>query len=68
MYNTPIGPVTVNGRDYTKFYAWLPVKSTLAGWVWFNYYYIRPDQYFEGRLLSQAEFLQETASDLEVSG
>lgn len=64
MYNPQLGPLSHNGRTYTKFWALLPIKSTLAGWIWFDHYYIRPDQYFEGRVLSQAEFLAENP-DLE---
>lgn len=61
MYNPTLGPITVNGQTYTKFYAWLPTKSTVEGWIWFDYYYLRPDRYFEGRVLNREEFLLEIA-------
>jgi hypothetical protein len=57
-----IGPITVNGRGYTKLYALMPIRSTMGQWIWFKHYYIRPDQYFEGRLLTEQEFQQETRS------
>jgi len=52
-------PITRNGRNYTQFYAWYPVRTTLGRWIWFENYYIRPDRYFQGRLLSESEFRQE---------
>ena len=55
-------PVTVNGRNYTELYAWYPVRTTLGTWIWLQTYYIRPDRYFEGRLLTRAEMLAETQS------
>lgn len=55
-------PITRNGHTYTQFWAWYPVRTTLGEWTWFNYYYIRPDRYFQGRLLSHREMLAETQS------
>lgn len=52
-------PITVNGRTYTRLFAWYPVRSTLGEWIWLTDYYIRPDRYFEGRLLSHTDYLLE---------
>jgi hypothetical protein len=53
-------PITRNGHNYTELYAWYPVRTTLGAWIWLQHYYIRPDRYFEGRLLTRAEMLAES--------
>lgn len=51
--------IVANGHTYTRQFAWYPVRSTIGQWIWLDNYYIRPDRYFEGRLLSQHEFIVE---------
>jgi hypothetical protein len=53
-------PITRNGHNYTELYAWYPIRTTLGAWIWLQHYYIRPDRYFEGRLLTRAEMLAES--------
>jgi hypothetical protein len=33
---------TINGRTYTRKFAWLPVRTTADELVWLDHYYIRP--------------------------
>lgn len=43
---------TLNGRTYTRKFAWYPVRSTAGQLLWLVHYYIRPDRNGEGVLLS----------------
>jgi hypothetical protein len=47
---------TVNGRSYTRRYAWLPVRTRAGELVWLAHYYIRPDRAGQGVVLSQFDF------------
>lgn len=48
-------PMSRNGRNYTEFFAWWPSRMTSGRWVWFNFYYLRPNSNGQGVLVSAAE-------------
>ena len=51
--------VTVNGQTYTRWFAWLPRRVTSGELVWWELYYMRPNQNGEGILLSKDEWILE---------
>jgi hypothetical protein len=50
-------PFTINGRNYTELWAWLPVKTTRGERLWMTRYYIRPGRNGEGIILSQWDLM-----------
>lgn len=45
--------LTINGRTYTEFRAWFPVRTTEGELLWLVRYYITPSRYGYGRILSR---------------
>lgn len=52
---------TVNGRTYTRKFAWLPIRTVHKELLWFTHYYLRPDRNGQGIVLSFEDFILETS-------
>jgi len=50
---------TVNGRTYTRRFAWLPIRSEHDELLWFCHYYITPGRNGVGRILSHSDYIME---------
>jgi hypothetical protein len=50
-------PFQANGRSYTQFWAWFPIRTTKGQLLWFCRYYIRPQHNGEGIVLSHWDML-----------
>ena len=53
-------PFQANGRNYTQFWAWLPVTSSKGQRLWMCRYYIRPLANGEGLVLSHWDMLADS--------
>lgn len=62
MHYTPNSNITLPrcGPSYTRFFALWPQLLDSGSRVWLDYYYITPDHIGRGRILSHAEYAQET--------
>ena len=49
--------ISYNDRNYTCFWAWLPIRSTKGSLLWMQHYYIRPGHNGEGLVLSHQDML-----------
>ena len=50
-------PFQANSRNYTQFWAWLPVRTSKGQRLWMCRYYIRPLANGEGLVLSHRDML-----------
>ena len=56
----PLGvPFRLNGRVYTRLFAWRPMRTSQGEWFWLTSYYVRSGRY--GQLvLSSCDFQLDT--------
>lgn len=47
--------ITYQGRNYTEFWAWLPIRTRSGQRIWMDYYYLRPNRWGMGVILSYQE-------------
>lgn len=49
--------ITVNDRNYNRYWAWWPVRVSTGDLIWFEHYYMRPDRNGQGLLLTRDQWL-----------
>ena len=59
IINIHMNAFTVNGRTYTRLFAWLPERSFEGELIWLTHYYMRPDRHGQGHILTWEDFQRE---------
>ena len=54
---------TINGRTYTKRWAYWPTRTGKGELVWMEYYYMRPGRDGTGVILSHDDFILECSGN-----
>jgi len=56
-------PVVYNDRNYTRFWAWFPTRSSQGRVLWLQRYYIRPGSNGQGIVLSHRDMLTDSQTN-----